>query len=364
MNRPFLLLLAGLSFSLSSLGGLPVQAQRVVDVTPGINSRNVSPETSISGVFENSQTESVKPGSVSIFLNGQNITRDSTITRSFFSYRPGRSLSPGNYTVRVDYESTGGQLRSVSWAFNVEPEATLDIAQVTHNAAEGLGAGGTLVVTVNGTRDSQAAVVLVENGRVVREIQAQETSPGLYTAALPVNADGSLREGIVIGRLMRQDRTVYGVASRPALFTRIAAAAPTTEIQTGTPATSSPTVSGSPGTTSGTTAGTIAAPIAPRVTSHGDGDRISTRGFTLVGETSPNATVKAVVTASTPVFGVFSVESNGLVDREIEADSSGRFELPVPSPTLLQRDTRYTIELTSQLQGQTSTTTTLELRQR
>ncbi len=140
--------LAGLGLLLGIVVNAPgVMAQRVIDVTPGVNSSMVSPDTSISGVFETSDGSLVQPGSVTIYLNGQNVTTNSTVTRSFFSYRPTSPLSPGSYTVRVDYQSTQGQRRSVSWMFTVQSQAALEISQVTHNAVEGIGRGGTLLVT-------------------------------------------------------------------------------------------------------------------------------------------------------------------------------------------------------------------------
>ncbi len=189
---------------------------------------------------------------------------------------------------------------------------------------------------------------------MVREIQAQESSTGVYTATLPVNNQGRLEEGVIVGRLQRGGQIVYGVAKQPARFT--ARSQSNEAPQTTTPGTGT---GSSPGSS---TAGT--APLAPVVTSHRSGDRIQTEGFTLVGETSPNATVQARVTAITSVFGVFQIGGDELLNTEVTADTNGRFELQVPRPTILQRDTRYRIELTARLNNQSSRATTLELRQR
>lgn len=358
------MLLTGLSlggvgaFVPGVLGNATAQAQRVIDVTPSVNSQTVSPDTSISGVFENEASASVKVSSVKIFLNGQDITSRSTITRNFFSYRPSAALRAGDYTVRLDYESTQGQLRSVSWDFAVRPQVTLAVNQVTHNAAEGLRPGATFLVTINGTQGGRASVLLVEDGRTVREIQAQESSAGVYTATLSVAANSNLREGVVVGRLESQGVVTYGVAGQPAIFSA--------QAQASTPMPSQPGTS-TPTTGSGTSSTPVTpAPLtAPRVTSHQDGDRIKTRGFTLVGETSPNAEVNVVVTATTPILGgVVNIGGDRLINQVVQADAQGRFNVEVPSPALLQRDTRYTIELTAELQNETSKTTTLELRQR
>ncbi len=355
--------LGGVSVFVPALLGMTTaQAQRVIDVTPSVNSQTVSPDTSISGVFENEAGVSVKAGSVKILLNAQDITSRSTITRSFFSYRPSAPLPAGDYTVRLDYESTQGQLRSVSWNFTVRPQVTLTVSQVTHNAAEGLRPGATFLVTLNGTRGGRASVLLVENGRTVREIQAQESSAGVYTATLPVAVDSDVREGVVIGRLESQGVVTYGAAAQPAMFgVQAQASTPPTSSNPSQPGSSPPTT----GSGTSSTPATSAPLTAPRVTSHQDGDRIQTRGFTLSGETSPSAQVNVVVTATTPILGgVVNIGGDRLINQVVQADAQGRFELEVPSPAILQRGTRYTVELTAELQNQTSKTTTLELRQR
>ncbi|NJR68848.1 MAG: hypothetical protein HC771_09390 [Synechococcales cyanobacterium CRU_2_2] len=357
--RPIFGLMLGVGL-VGTLAG-PVQAQRVIDVTPGVSSQGVSPDTSIAGVFETEASGAVKADSVRIFLNGQDVTSRSTITRNFFSYRPERALAAGAYTVRLDYESTQGQLRSVSWAFAVRSQPTLAISQVTHNATGSLGPGTTLLVTLNGTRGAQASVLLVEDGRTVRTIQAQESSAGVYVATLPVM--GAIREGTIVGRLANQGQVAYGVASVPAVFSD----------QPTDPTTLAPTITGGTSSTPATPSdgtGTVGTLLpAPQLTSHRDGDRITTQGFTLVGRTVPNATVRVLVTATTPIFGgVLSLGGDRLVATDIQADSQGWFEVQVPSPALVQRGTRYQIELTTKTRDQarelTSKTTTVQLRQR
>ena len=93
------------------------QAQKVVNINPTSNNENVSPDTSISGVFEASEGVAVNSQSVKIYLDDNDITKDSTITENFFSYKPSTALSPGLHVVKIEYENIQGEEKLVSWSF-------------------------------------------------------------------------------------------------------------------------------------------------------------------------------------------------------------------------------------------------------
>jgi hypothetical protein len=72
-------------------------------------------------------------------------------------------------------------------------------------------------------------------------------------------------------------------------------------------------------------------PLQPQFISHRNGERIRTRGFTLVGQTRPRAVVQIRVTSQVPVWGgVVTVASQTLVNQEVVADANGRFAIAVP----------------------------------
>lgn len=332
------------------VNGGKVIAQQVVDVTPRVNSSGVASDSSISGVFDNDGRGTVDARTVRLFLNGQEVTAQSTITSSFFSYKPTQALSPGNYQVRLDYKTLQGEQRSVTWPFTVASQSRISLDAVTHNAANPLGAGTTFLATLTGTGGAQASVLLVEAGKSPRLLPAQEVSPGVYVATLGVTSNSRLAAGAVMGRLQRGDQIAYGVASTPAILQGSATASP--------PAASIPPVAKQPPVSN------LTAPLAPQLTRPAPGDRVTTAGFTLVGQTSPNATVSIKVTASTAIFGLVSLGGERLVDDSVTADAQGRFEIQVPSPTILQRDTRYDLVMEASLNGQTSAPVEVQLKQR
>ncbi|NJN87123.1 MAG: hypothetical protein HC881_13545 [Leptolyngbyaceae cyanobacterium SL_7_1] len=324
---------------------MPAIAQRVVNVEPAIDSRNISPATSISGQFEAGSGVTVDPSSVRIFVNGQEVTDRSTVTRNFFTYRPDSPLAPGSVQVRVDYRTSRGEQRTASWNFTVQAADPIQITAVSHNA---IGASPTrgfnFVVTLNGTPGAEASVLLVQDQRTTRELPARETSAGVYVASLTVGANDRVSEGVVIGRLRDQTQVVYAAAPEPFAFNR--------SVATG----------GTGGTTGGSTP-SADAPQPPRFTSHRNGDRVS-GSFTLTGQTSPNATVQVQVTTSVSVLDVIDLGGQTLVDEEVTANSRGEFQISVPASSIPVPGTEYRIRAVAELGSATSSETELTLRQR
>lgn len=344
------------ALSIAGLSHRPALAQRVVDVTPGVSSEEVSADALISGVFDTS-SGSIDVSSVRLLVDGQDVTGSSAITANFFSYRPTQPLSPGQHQVQVEYTNAQGVTRVASWSFSVErPQAALSINSVTHNATEPLAQDATLLATVSGTPGVEAAVLLIENGNVVREVQAQEVSTGVYVASYTPAASSVGTETIAIGQLQRGDQKIFAAAEQPITITASTAAPEVTDVETSTPETPAPETA---------TAPENVVPLQPEFTSHSNGDEISSEGFTLMGRTQPNATVDITVESITGVAGGFISLGSGsaLVDTTVTADINGDFSVSVPAPFVLNSDTRYEVEATARLGNQTSTTTRLNLEQ-
>ena len=318
----------------ASLFDRPGLAQRIVNVNPSLNSQNVSPDTAISGVFKRADGAAIDLKSVKIFLDGNDITNRSTITRDFFSYRPERSLSEGSHSVRIEYTNNRGQNRTVSWDFTVaRPKPAVTITSVTHNAVgKVLGPDATFLATINGTANARGSILLVQDGKNVRQFRAEEVSPGVYVATVNVGKREQIQEGIVIGRLQSQNQITYGVATEGFAF--------------------SPR--GSSGEVPPVGGGEITRPLQPTFTSHKNRDTIATSGFILTGQTQPNASVAIQVISELPILGGLISARNTLVDETVQADSNGNFQVEVPRPPSLTRGLRYTIRAVASNQSQKS----------
>jgi hypothetical protein len=346
-KQSYLTVLAATSLFLAPVAIAPAaNAQQVVNISP-TNNQAVSPDTSISGVFDTA-SGNVDRNSVKIFVNNQEVTRNSTITPNFFSYKPTQPLPAGQNVVRVEYRTASGQTQSVSWNFQVQqPQAALEITSVTHNATNAaLGTGSTFLATINGTPGAQVTAIILD-GSTMRRLPTQEISRGVYVATLNLSNSDRITEGVVLGRLEKQGNVVYGAAEQPVAFQPGATqATPVTEAGG-----QQPTQTPQP---------TTLANLQPTFTNHNDGGTISSQGFTLSGTTEPNASVRVTVNAVDPT--PFIGGTNQLVSRTVQADNSGNFSVQVPRPLILNAGIRYEIEAIASKNGQTAQTN-LTLRQ-
>lgn len=312
-------------------------AQNVVNINPVSNSEAVSPDTSISGVFEG---KAINSSSVKIYLNQKDITRDSTITQNFFSYKPSQNLSSGIHIVRVEYKNVDDEQKEVSWTFKVEtPGTDLKISSITHNATESLGQESTFLATIKGTSGANADILLFSNKGEMLTISAEEISAGVYVATYNLGKQSFEHQGIVVGRLQNQDRTIYGAATEGFNFNP-------EEQLTETSSVSKKGLS-----------------LEPIFLNYKDGDRIFTNGFILEGETKPNATVNITVNSSQSVYGGFINLDQKLFEQKVTADKDGFFDVSIPASTATTSGMKYTITATASEGKDTSTPVRLTLIQ-
>jgi len=330
----------------------PLLAQQVTNVSPALNSDDVAADSSISGVFKKKNGVGINVNSVRIYVNDQDVTNQSTINSDFFSYRPNRPLSPGTNRVKLEYQDGKGKDRTVIWTFDVQqPQAKVEITSVTHNAeSKALGPGSTFLATIKGTPNANARVLMLENGKTVRQLPVQEVSPGIYVATLNVTAKDNISEGIVVARLQRQNQTTFGAASQPFVLSKQASSGDVPpQAETPTPPANNQVNN---------------RPLRPLFTSHQNGDRINTRGFTLMGQTQPNAQVNVKVTANLSILGgLVNLANSTLIDQSITADNQGNFQIQVPPPPNLVSGTQYTIQAIARKGNETSQSVQLGLIQ-
>lgn len=75
-----------------------------------------------------------------------------------------------------------------------------------------------------------------------------------------------------------------------------------------------------------------------------NGGRITSRGFTLAGQTSPDETVQFKITSTLPLLGgLFGIGNETVVEQGVNADENGCFQIQVPAPSRLPSGTRYTV---------------------
>ncbi|MFS8879167.1 hypothetical protein [Synechococcus sp. H55.11] len=326
------------------LSGPPARAQQITDPSPAQAATNVEPTSPISASFRSQDGVSVRPETVRVFLDGKDVTAESVITRDFFTYRPAQPLPPGRREVLLEFTNTQGVTRRVTWSFTVGSPVRASIDLVDHNAGNRpLAAGEILLVTVKGTPSSRVTVYLVQDGRQVQTLPAQEVSSGTYVVNALIEPKDTTREGIVIARLENNGQVRFMTAEQPARLIEGA----TGGIQRLTTQEVSATISPSS--------------LLPQITNLRDGDRVAGSSFTLQGTTAPNASVRVNVTASTSLGGIISAQQT-VTNQTVQADAQGRFTVTV-RPPIPASGTVYQINLTATSGNQTSPTVTLRLTQ-
>ncbi len=85
-------------------------------------------------------TAEVAPGSIRVWLDGADRTRQCGISRTNFSYKPPAPLSYGSHTVRVSGRAVGGAPFDRSWSFSVAGSGgmSLTIAEPAADQAVGM----------------------------------------------------------------------------------------------------------------------------------------------------------------------------------------------------------------------------------
>lgn len=326
------------------LSGLPARAQQITDPSPAQAATNVEPTSPISASFRSQDGVSVRPETVRVFVDGKDVTAESVITRDFFTYRPSQPLLPGRREVLLEFTNTQGVTRRVTWSFTVGNPVRASIDLVDHNAGNRpLAAGEILLVTVKGTPSSRVTVYLVQDGRQVQTLPAQEVSSGTYVVNALIEPKDATREGIVIARLENGGQVRFMTAEQPARL-----------------------IEGAAGGIQRLATQEVAATISlssllPQITNLRDGDRVSGSSFTLQGTTAPNASVRVNVTASTSLGGIISAQQT-VTNQTVQADAQGRFTVTV-RPPIPASGTVYQINLTATSGNQTSPTVTLRLTQ-
>jgi hypothetical protein len=326
------------------LSGLPARAQQITDPSPAQAATNVEPTSPISAAFRSQDGVSVRPETVRVFVDGKDVTAESVITRDFFTYRPSQPLPPGRREVLLEFTNTQGVTRRVTWSFTVGNPVRASIDLVDHNAGNRpLAAGEILLVTVKGTPSSRVTVYLVQDGRQVQTLPAQEVSSGTYVVNALIEPKDATREGIVIARLENGGQVRFMTAEQPARL-----------------------IEGAAGGIQRLATQEVAATISlssllPQITNLRDGDRVSGSSFTLQGTTAPNASVRVNVTASTSLGGIISAQQT-VTNQTVQADAQGRFTVTV-RPPIPASGTVYQINLTATSGNQTSPTVTLRLTQ-
>ncbi|MBV8531714.1 MAG: copper amine oxidase N-terminal domain-containing protein [Candidatus Eremiobacteraeota bacterium] len=139
-------------------------------------------------------TRSVQPGSVRVWLDGNNITSRCGISSTAFSYKPPAPLDYGSHTVQVIGRARDGAPLDRSWSFRVVREATPVIQLTIYQPPANAPVGRTFTVSGN----------TLPNANVMVTAGASPSSSGQFSGSTVAGAKGNFKLTVTLNTLIGQ----------------------------------------------------------------------------------------------------------------------------------------------------------------
>ncbi len=95
-------------------------APEIKDLQPQNRTRVTNRQTDISAVFDDGNGIGVDPRTIKLFVNGVDVTSQSSVNQNFVSYRPTQSLPGNSVNVDVRVADRAGNQTTRSWAFGFD----------------------------------------------------------------------------------------------------------------------------------------------------------------------------------------------------------------------------------------------------
>jgi hypothetical protein len=233
-------------------------------------------------VLESVGNARILTSSISLIVNNQNVTSQTTLSDDLISYIPSADLPEGTATISLSAKDTGGNDIHYSWNFLVKTQGS--ITSVTHNATSPLPVGSTLQVVLQGDPGGAANFDI---GTYYSTIPMTEKTPGQYVGIHALQARDTFQNAPVIGRLTMPGK--------------------------------------SPITLNATTTVSALGQITVKITSPAANTTVGNQ-FPITGVTSPFA--KVMINVKVAFSGIFSAP-NDLVTTELQANDAGNFQYTV-----------------------------------
>jgi len=168
----------------------PVNPVQLNALQPGSNATTGNRFVTISAQF----SRQVNGGSVSVLLDGANITSQCGVSGSAFSYKPPAPLAFGAHTVRVRGRDLGGAAFDRSWSFTVSRPAPVNVPLTIQSPGQNAVVGKNFVI--RGTT--------VANGRVEVTAGATPSFTGQFRDSTTAGPAGGFNVRVQLNTLIGQ----------------------------------------------------------------------------------------------------------------------------------------------------------------
>lgn len=200
-------------------------------VAPAITNRSPAPNSTVNNARPNivvlfqEEGAGLDPDATRLLVNGENVTRNATITAERLTYNPPRALS-GTVRVEVHLVDRAGNRTDSAWTFRIAPQAGSLIQSVTIGPSTTLRAGETLMVTAVGERGARATFSIEGVAENLPMAEAAN-QPGVYFGSYTVRPADAVENARITVRLTKDGRTSTAEATAEVTLVGQAPAAPT-----------------------------------------------------------------------------------------------------------------------------------------
>ncbi len=271
---------------------------------PQADSRVNINRPSFSVSFDDAGGSGVDPASVTMTLDGRNVTNDAVVTGDRLTYKPSVALEAGLHEVSISVRDRAGNTASKAYSFRVVAGSEA-IRSFTHTGTGNAQPGDVLTFVLLGEPGGRATFSI---GETVKNRAMEEEAPGRYIGEYTVRKGDNFRDDVVTARL----RTKAGETFTAQAASGVAVNAGALE--------------------------------APKLTSPEEGARIGAGNLIVRGTAGSGARVRIRVEYSATLLGLLERKGT-LYDQVVDADQNGKFETRPIDVNFLgaDRNTTYTI---------------------
>lgn len=185
---------------------------RIFDTTPDEKSNTNDPRPNISASFDDDGS-GVEPKSVHLLLDGHDVTREATITKTFIAYRPADRLPQGIQQVELHITDRAGNESVARWSFTEAARAQGGITSVSDPANQTFEPGDVVHLEMSGSPGGRAFF----NAGNLKNIPMREDKPGHYLVDYTLRRGDDVGSAPVVYRLVTADGEKFEHSSRSVL---------------------------------------------------------------------------------------------------------------------------------------------------
>jgi hypothetical protein len=169
---------------------------------------------SVNAMFNDGVGPGIDPASVTLIVDGQDVSHSLTQAGSYLTYTPNADLAPGNHSCELKITDRAGNVNDQKWIFTTAQATDLAKsidAQIPANCQP----GQQIAITMVGAPSSQATYCI---GSQVTNQPMTEVRPGVYTANYTIQPGQYFYNDRIMGQIHTQDNQTFALTAPQTLL--------------------------------------------------------------------------------------------------------------------------------------------------